>query len=415
MFEHTLEHLVCPEDLGQLVLADRFETSSVGEVVEGLLRCSGCGRWFRVESGVPDLVRDTARDRAADELFLQRHAQRLPAWLTSSEARPYGPAGTDPTQLLGADAAAMLDAARERLRRFWETRDKKLQALVEENPRLPVPTQGVDGELASLLAAYPRNARAVLFRGVERLSGRVALALGHGSSEFALAYGLRGLNTIGVDTEFESLAAAREEARTHSLANVEFVRGELSNPPIPKASVDVFLAKDSLWNLPDLQGMMERSVLPLLRPGARAFIEDRVGRAPLKEALLSRLSPPLLAMIRARYPDLEIPPHLLRPVAEEDKARDQENTQRMARVRPSIYRFFEPETESWGMWLHLDVEAMVYLASGRDRLMANLSRRAALLAELALKPFQPVERWTFRGRLRKRLPSAKGPRSEAEE
>lgn len=53
------------------------------EVVEAVLVCPGCGRWFPVEDGIPRMLPDDLRDWEADSGFLMARWEMLPGGLRS--------------------------------------------------------------------------------------------------------------------------------------------------------------------------------------------------------------------------------------------------------------------------------------------------------------------------------------------
>jgi uncharacterized protein YbaR (Trm112 family) len=61
------------------------------EVLEGVLRCEKCRRFYPIGSrivGVPELLPDTQRDKEADLAFLRKHKDVLPEKLLSS-SKPF--------------------------------------------------------------------------------------------------------------------------------------------------------------------------------------------------------------------------------------------------------------------------------------------------------------------------------------
>ena len=49
------------------------------EIVDGVLLCPGCGRWYPIEEEIPRLLPDELRDRNQDLRFLSRWRARVPA------------------------------------------------------------------------------------------------------------------------------------------------------------------------------------------------------------------------------------------------------------------------------------------------------------------------------------------------
>lgn len=61
------------------------------EVLEGILRCEKCNRFYPIGSrivGVPELLPDTQRDKEADLAFLRKHKEVLPEKLLSG-SKPF--------------------------------------------------------------------------------------------------------------------------------------------------------------------------------------------------------------------------------------------------------------------------------------------------------------------------------------
>jgi len=96
------------------------------------------------------------------------------------------------------------------------------------------------------------------------------LACGTGSLTALVA--AMGHRVRGVDLAGGMLERAR--AKTAELAGqVTLTLGDVSDPPIAPASVDVILARHILWTLPDPQAALARWRL-LLRPGGRFLLVE---------------------------------------------------------------------------------------------------------------------------------------------
>lgn len=48
------------------------------EVVDGVLACPSCGRWYPIIDEIPELLPDELRDRDREIKFLEKHARKLP-------------------------------------------------------------------------------------------------------------------------------------------------------------------------------------------------------------------------------------------------------------------------------------------------------------------------------------------------
>ena len=92
----------------------------------------------------------------------------------------------------------------------------------------------------------------------------------------------------GLDMTDEMLALAEENKRKSGLTNVEFVRGDIENIPLPSNSVDVVIS-NCVINLAGDKDRVLEEVFRALRPGGRFAVADVVVRgdvlAEMKKSL----------------------------------------------------------------------------------------------------------------------------------
>ncbi|MGA8162043.1 MAG: arsenite methyltransferase [Acidobacteriaceae bacterium] len=126
---------------------------------------------------------------------------------------------------------------------------------------------------------------------IELRPGETVLDLGSGGGIDVLLSAKRVGPTgkaYGLDMTDEMLALARENQRQAGATNVEFLRGEIENIPLPDNSVDVIIS-NCVINLSADKDRVIAEAFRVLKPGGRFAVSDVGVRGAVPEAVRQSL------------------------------------------------------------------------------------------------------------------------------
>jgi uncharacterized protein YbaR (Trm112 family)/2-polyprenyl-3-methyl-5-hydroxy-6-metoxy-1,4-benzoquinol methylase len=226
-----LNLLVCPGCRAPRLDLRVYETNTAtrpNEIESGVLSCRRCDAVYPIVGGIPRMLPDSAEEHAE---FLEK---------------------------FGVLANTRCGADLRQLSKFHAAHDSTRSAFTFEWLRYSV-------------TEFDENCR--FFReatglGASELEGKIALEAGCGTGRHVEVAASHGAYVVGLDLS-RSVERARKNTRFSD--HVDFVQGDLMNPPFGSECFDVVYSLGVLHHTPDTR-MAFHAIAPLVRQGGRISI-----------------------------------------------------------------------------------------------------------------------------------------------
>jgi len=366
-----LDILACPID-GHFPLEPISLKTRNEDILDGVLLCETCGRWFPIRGGIPHLVRDGLRFQEQDLAFLKEYKERLPP-LVVEKGLPINlwDAIIHPTP---EEKQCLEEGA------FW-SEYVKVHYAVGDTTILDVRSRSThpsfynlgvlepdDKDRVRRYGMWPDHLSRVIFGFLEKEKPGIALDVGCGGGQFGLEAAHLGWVVLAMDIALGALEVGRDYASQKGL-DMHYIYAEPANPPIRKKTIDLLMAKDAFHHLLHLEEVFRR-LHALVRDDGKCLFFDHVRRSPVAQWIKRQANRYLHPKIQRRYPRVEVPEVLKRGSPCEDVG--------TGRILTLAERYFHITRSVKEIMLYHDLEFSIYYAFGKRlwfaRLMAWLVR-----------------------------------------
>jgi SAM-dependent methyltransferase/uncharacterized protein YbaR (Trm112 family) len=387
-----LDILACPLD-GHAPL-DIIPLLQVEEdIIDGVLLCGDCGRWFPIQGGIPHLVRDGLRRKELDLALLAEYRAQLPATVTEC-GFPVNLNGLFPAP--SPEEKRILDEGN-----YW-SEYAKVHYAVGDTSFLDVRSYSThpsfynlgvlerdDKDRGRLYGMWPDHLSKVIFGFLKSRPPGLALDIGCGAGQFGLEAAYLGWDVVAIDIAAGALEVGRDYAShigRDVFKRMHYIYAEPERPPLRQKSIDLLLSKDALHHIARIENVLKSMHAVLKDPpqAGRILFFEHVAFSPIALKIKRLANSYLHPKIQRRYPCVPVPDVLKHGAPCEDVGRDL--------ILPLAEKYFHIRRRVKELMLYHELEFPIYYAFGkRRRFTRAVTWFIRFFIEKPLMLFQPAE------------------------
>lgn len=364
-----------------IALKAERESGGASKIIDAVLLCPECKRWFSVIDGVPILMPDVLRLIDTELVFLKNYRASIPAKIFQS-GKPFNLNDNAENIRPSEKDKRILEEGKywgDFFKAHYEIGDFSILDIRQKGSHPSFFSYGIlerdDRDKNRKYGFYPDHLGSMIFPRFSKFKGLRGIDVGCGGGQFGLEAAYQGALVIGADISFGSLCVAENYARKNKISSISYICSHPLYPPFKSNSFDFILFKDSIHHFENPEEVLSR-LAPVLKPGADMISYEHVGNSNMAKKILDKVSQIMIPKIQKRYaahPRSEV---FARIPPNEDAGID--------RVIPALKKTFAIDKEYGEIRLYLDIECLVYYATGKNKFITSLISFAAYLFEKIL-------------------------------
>lgn len=387
MREKLLNILTCPYHQNtSLNLAEIIKKSERqnDRIIDGILLCPDCKRWFAVIDGVPILSKDEIRLRKIEIQFLEKHKQNI-SEIICCNGKPFNLYDKDENVHLSVTDKKILlegDYWGEFFKAFYEIGDLSILDIRQKSKHPRYFTYGIlecdERDKKHKYGYFPNHLGKMIFPRFKNFKGKFGLDVGCGGGQFGLEAARNEADSIGIDISFESLRIALNYALSQNINNIDYIYAQPEALPFKDNIFDFILFKDSIhhFNNPEI---VLGFLVNKLKSEAEMIAYEHVGNSAFIRKVLDKIQQKLIPKILRRYPNYPRHQIFSKEPPNEDIG--------MKNAVAAIEKYFSIEKKYGEIRFYEDIEALLYYAYGKREWFSEFFANLFYLIE---KPFLPI-------------------------